>query len=154
MAREIPIGRTGSAEYTLRGMWVYRKVGAYPYKYDTLEGFVQELMAGALGGSWRETGGRHPHHRSLHKLINRPRRECCEHPRLRLSPEFSTMRTIENGTAYTPGAQALSILAGWTAPEPAPLSAADRWQIVAVALRSIGCTDPAPSRSTARRAER
>jgi hypothetical protein len=55
MAREIPLGRTGSAEYTLKGMWVYRNTGAYSYCYDTLDGFVQELMTGALGGSWRET---------------------------------------------------------------------------------------------------
>lgn len=55
MAREIPIGKTGSAVYTLKGMWVYRNPGTYSYRYDTLDGFVQELMTGALGRSWRET---------------------------------------------------------------------------------------------------
>lgn len=54
--QEIPIGRTGSAVYTLRGAWVYRDTGnGRPYRYDTLPDFVAEMMTGALGGSWRET---------------------------------------------------------------------------------------------------
>jgi hypothetical protein len=53
--REIPIGRTGSAEYFLRGAWVYRKTPTFTQRYDTLEGFVTEMLTGALGGSWRET---------------------------------------------------------------------------------------------------
>ena len=52
---EITIGRAGSAVYTVRGAWVYRNPGANPYRYDTLEGFVTEMLTGALGGSWRET---------------------------------------------------------------------------------------------------
>lgn len=53
--REIPLGRTGSVEYLLRGAWVYRRTPAYTRRYDTLEGFVAEMLTGALGGSWRET---------------------------------------------------------------------------------------------------
>lgn len=53
--REIPIGRTGSAEYLLRGAWVYRRTPSLTQRYDTLEGFVTEMLTGALGGSWRET---------------------------------------------------------------------------------------------------
>ena len=49
------LGRTGTSEYLLRGAWVYRKVGAQVYRYDTLPDFVRELQSGALGGSWRET---------------------------------------------------------------------------------------------------
>ncbi|MGF7213553.1 hypothetical protein GGE65_008198 [Skermanella aerolata] len=52
---EISIGRTGSAVYTLCGAWVYHDPSAHPYRYDTLEGFVTEMLIGALGGSWRET---------------------------------------------------------------------------------------------------
>jgi hypothetical protein len=55
MAREIPIGRTGSAEYFLRGAWVYRKVGVQVYRYDTAPGFVSEWETGAFGPSWRDT---------------------------------------------------------------------------------------------------
>jgi hypothetical protein len=52
MAAEILIGKTGSATYTLKGMWVYRDIGnGRPYRYDTLEGFAQEWDAGAFGGS-------------------------------------------------------------------------------------------------------
>jgi len=51
----ILIGRTGSAEYLLRGGWVYRRIGARVRRYDTLPGFVDELLVGALGPSWRET---------------------------------------------------------------------------------------------------
>jgi hypothetical protein len=54
--REIVIGRTGSAVYTLRGAWVYRDIGNNrPYRYDTLEGFAKEWDSGALGISWRDT---------------------------------------------------------------------------------------------------
>lgn len=53
--REIAIGRTGSAEYLLKGAWVYRRTPKYTQRYDTLEGFVSELLTGALGCSWRET---------------------------------------------------------------------------------------------------
>lgn len=52
---EITLGRTGSSEYFLRGAWVYRKVGAQVYRYDTLPDFVRELQTGAMGGGWRET---------------------------------------------------------------------------------------------------
>lgn len=55
MAQETLIGRTGSAEYFLRGMWVYRKTTAFTQRYDTLEGFVREWDTGAFGGSWRDT---------------------------------------------------------------------------------------------------
>jgi hypothetical protein len=56
MAREIPIGKTGSAEYFLRGAWVYRKTpnGAV-YCYDTMEGFAKEWDTGSFGPSWRDT---------------------------------------------------------------------------------------------------
>jgi hypothetical protein len=54
--REITIGRTGSAVYTLRGTWVYRDTGNNrPYRYDTLEGFAREWSTGAFGVSWRDT---------------------------------------------------------------------------------------------------
>ncbi|WP_157619680.1 hypothetical protein [Skermanella stibiiresistens] len=53
--REIPLGRTGTARYSLRGMWVIRRTGTHAQRYDTLPDFVAELMTGALGGSWRET---------------------------------------------------------------------------------------------------
>jgi hypothetical protein len=54
--REIPIGRTGSATYTLRGMWVYRDTGTgRPYRYDTADGFAAEWESGAFGPSWRDT---------------------------------------------------------------------------------------------------
>ncbi len=53
--REVPIGRTGSAEYTLRGMWIYRSVAGRTYRYDTAEGFAREWHTGAYGGSWRDT---------------------------------------------------------------------------------------------------
>jgi hypothetical protein len=49
--REIPIGRTGSAEYRLKGAWVYRRTRSLTQRYDTLEGFVTEMLTGALGGS-------------------------------------------------------------------------------------------------------
>jgi hypothetical protein len=52
---EILFGRTGSAEYLLRGAWVYRRTSAYTRRYDTLEGCVAEMLTGALDGSWRET---------------------------------------------------------------------------------------------------
>ncbi len=52
---EIPIGRTGSAEYLLRGAWVYRRTPSLTQRYDTLEDFVTEILTGALGDSWRET---------------------------------------------------------------------------------------------------
>lgn len=52
----IPIGRTGSATYTLKGAWVYRDTGnGRPYRYDTAEGFAKEWNSGAFGGSWRDT---------------------------------------------------------------------------------------------------
>jgi hypothetical protein len=51
----IVIGRTGSYEYLLRRAWVYRRRGGIVQRYDTLPGFVEELMAGACGPSWRET---------------------------------------------------------------------------------------------------
>jgi hypothetical protein len=52
---EILIGRTGSAEYLLRGAWFYRRTPAYTQRYDTLHGFVAKMLASALGSSWRET---------------------------------------------------------------------------------------------------
>ena len=56
MAAEILIGKTGSATYTLRGMWVYRDTGnGRPYRYDSLEDFAREWETGAFGGSWRDT---------------------------------------------------------------------------------------------------
>jgi hypothetical protein len=57
------------------------------------------------------------------------------------------MRTLKNEQAYSAGAHALSILAGWTAPEHTGFSADDCWQITAAALRSVGVTNPrrAPS---------
>ena len=54
-SREIPIGRTGSAQYTLRGMWIYRTIAGRTYRYDTAEGFAKEWNTGAFGGSWRDT---------------------------------------------------------------------------------------------------
>jgi hypothetical protein len=59
--REVAIGRTGSAEYFLKGMWVYRRpINGTPYRYDTAEGFAKEWESGAFGGSWRDTPeGRH-----------------------------------------------------------------------------------------------
>ena len=53
--REIAIGRTGSASYTLRGMWVYRTIAGRTYRYDTAEGFALEWETGAYGPSWRDT---------------------------------------------------------------------------------------------------
>jgi hypothetical protein len=54
--QEITIGRTGSAEYTLKGIWVYRcPVNATAYRYDTIEGFARQWDTGAFGGSWRDT---------------------------------------------------------------------------------------------------
>ena len=57
MANDVLIGRTGSASYYVRGPWVYRDLrnGRPAYRYDTLPGFVEEMLSGALGGSWRET---------------------------------------------------------------------------------------------------
>jgi hypothetical protein len=56
MAREIVIGRTGSAVYTLRGAWVYRDIGnGRPYRYDTVPSFVEDWETGAYGPSWRDT---------------------------------------------------------------------------------------------------
>ena len=52
---ETVIGRTGSYEYLLRGAWVYRRRGGIVQRYDTLPGFIEELMAGACGPSWQET---------------------------------------------------------------------------------------------------
>jgi hypothetical protein len=53
---EVSIGKTGSAEYFLRGMWVYRRpINGRPYRYDTLEGFAREWDTGAFGGGWRDT---------------------------------------------------------------------------------------------------
>jgi len=53
---EITIGRTGSAVYSLRGMWVYRDTGnSHPYRYDTLKGFACGWGPGAFGGGWRDT---------------------------------------------------------------------------------------------------
>jgi hypothetical protein len=49
------IGKTGSAEYFVRGAWVYRKSGTFVQKYDTAEGFVAEWQTGAYGPSWRDT---------------------------------------------------------------------------------------------------
>lgn len=49
------IGRTSEAEYSVRGAWVYRRHGRIVQRYDTLPGFIEELMAGACGPSWRET---------------------------------------------------------------------------------------------------
>jgi len=52
------------------------------------------------------------------------------------------VRSIQNNETYTTGQQALSILAGWTAPEQTGLTADDRWDMVAAALRSAGCANP------------
>jgi hypothetical protein len=55
-AQDILIGRTGSAQYILRGAWVYRDIGnGRPYRYDTAEGFAKEWDTGAFGLSWRDT---------------------------------------------------------------------------------------------------
>ena len=53
------------------------------------------------------------------------------------------MRTADTKT-HTTGTLALSILAGWTAPQTG-LTADDRWSMVAAALRAAGCTDPRPA---------
>jgi hypothetical protein len=53
--REIPIGRTGSAEYLLRDAWVYRRTPSLTQRYDTSESFMTEMLTGALGDPWRET---------------------------------------------------------------------------------------------------
>jgi hypothetical protein len=56
MATEVLIGQTGSAVYTLKGAWVYRRPTNGPeYRYDTAEGFAREWETGAFGGSWRDT---------------------------------------------------------------------------------------------------
>ena len=50
------IGRTGSAEYYTRGVWIYRKTpNGVVQKYNTAEGFAKEWNSGAFGGSWRDT---------------------------------------------------------------------------------------------------
>jgi hypothetical protein len=69
--REVPIGKTGSAEYFLKGAWVYRRTPAYTQRYDTLEGFAQELMVGALGLSWHETP---EGQRIIDRFVNETRR--------------------------------------------------------------------------------
>jgi len=56
MSRKVLIGHTSEAQYILRGAWVYRHAkSGMVLKYDMLDGFVQELLTGALGASWRET---------------------------------------------------------------------------------------------------
>ena len=55
------------------------------------------------------------------------------------------MATIQNTEAYTSSQVALSIMAGWIpAPKPPGLSAQDRWEIVAAALRAAGCENARP----------
>jgi hypothetical protein len=50
------IGRTGSAEYFVKGAWVYRRTpNGMVCKYDTVPGFVSEWETGAYGPSWRDT---------------------------------------------------------------------------------------------------
>jgi hypothetical protein len=55
MHKPIVLGRTGSSEYVLKGMWVYRKAGGIVQRYDSLPEFTAEILAGALGPGWRET---------------------------------------------------------------------------------------------------
>jgi hypothetical protein len=51
----ITIGRTGNSEYKLKGRRVYRRLGTIVNYYDDLQGFVDELLVGAMGPGWRET---------------------------------------------------------------------------------------------------
>jgi hypothetical protein len=117
MAQQILIGRTGSAEYFLRGMWVYRKTpnGAV-CRYDTMEGFALEWDSGAylrrlLERYRRRQAPARPLH---HQLINRPAPGVVKAPPASGQTGVPEMRTVKNNETYTAGQVALSIMAGWT----------------------------------------
>src|SRR4051812_5050608 len=83
--REIPIGRTGSAEYLLSGAWVYRRTPSLTQRYDTLEGFVTEMLTGALGAPGAKPTKAGASSTALSPDPTARRRRCCQHPRLRLN---------------------------------------------------------------------
>jgi hypothetical protein len=112
MAREIQVGRTSAAEYIPKGAWVHRHAtSGMVQRYDTLPGFVQELMDGCLA----QAGGRRPKApaSSIDSSTDQPGAGGArDTPRLRQTTEFHPMRTVQNTPSYH-GQEALAILAGW-----------------------------------------